>query len=79
MMFYFVYPTLDGGYIMSAVAYEKQECIERLLYCLGMPDVAQHGWGFWTRGGVYVGRIIPMEFGQRLNPEGTNSIGIIPA
>ena len=58
MNYRYEYPALGGGVILSWEAYPRKDAVSLLLASLGNPDYVNFGDGFWTRSGVYLGRIV---------------------
>lgn len=63
-MYHYEYPRANG-FVLSWEAYPRKEAISLLLASMGNPDCVNFGNGFWTRSGVYLGRIVPQGEGKK--------------
>lgn len=64
MMYKFEYQSSENGMIPSMQAHKRDVavyCLMNIFFSWGYKysDIVHHGWGFWTRGGVFLGRIVP--------------------
>lgn len=64
MMYKFEYQSSENGMVPSMQAHKRDIAVYYLMQVFiswgyKHSDIIHHGWRFWTRGGVFLGRIVP--------------------
>lgn len=63
-LYKYEYKSLENGMIPSIGAHSRDLACWALLQVFASwgykpSEIVHHGWGFWTRGGVFLGHIVP--------------------